>query len=275
MAAKKNFTDKYRIKGGQKVNLDKYGADDTAGFKSKKEAHKLIEKNLVRLEELQYLLFAENKRSLLVVLQAMDAGGKDGTVRHVMEPLNPASCKVTSFKTPTVEELSHDFLWRVHNKVPRKGEIGIFNRSHYEDVLIVKVQKWISNKVCEQRYKQINEFEKMLAENNVHIIKFFLHISKDEQFERLKARLDEPKKYWKINESDFEQRKLWHKYQKAYEEVLNNCSKSYAPWYIIPANKKWFRNLVVSQVLVEYLAGLKMKYPKPTCDISKLKEKLI
>lgn len=261
---------RYRVEPGVKVNLAKIDADDTEDLDKKKTAKKRMARNLERLAELQYLLYAENKRSVLIVLQAMDAGGKDGTIRHVMGPLNPASCKVISFKTPTEEDLSHDFLWRIHKAAPRTGEIRIFNRSHYEDVLIVRVHEMAPRSVWSKRYEQINDFEKMLAANNTHILKFYLHISKDEQLERLKARLEDPTKHWKARAADFEERKFWNKYTKAYEAVLSRCSTRHAPWFIIPANKKWFRNFAISQILVEHLSGLKMKFPEPEDDISEI-----
>jgi len=198
----------------------------------------------------------------------MDASGKDGTIRHVMYGVNPQVCSVTSFKAPTSEELDHDFLWRIHNAVPPRGEIGIFNRSHYEDVLIVRVHDLVPKTVWSARYEQINDFEKMLSKNNVTILKFFLHISKDEQKERLQERLNDPTKNWKMNPEDLKERELWDDYQKAYEVAIEKCSTKYAPWYIIPANKKWFRNIAVSEIIIETLENLKMKFPKPAFDPS-------
>jgi len=265
------LSERFRVAPESKVTLAKWDPDDTAGFTDKKSVEKRMKKNLKRLSELQYLLYAESKRSVLVVLQALDAGGKDGTIRKVMGPLNPQSCKVVSFKTPTDEELAHDFLWRIHGVTPRKGEIRIFNRSHYEDVLIVRVHDMAPKKVWSRRYDQINAFEEILAQNNTHILKFYLHISKDEQLERFKARLDDPTKQWKASEADFEERKYWGAYTKAYEAALSKCSTARAPWFIIPANKKWFRNLVVSEILVQSLSKLRMKFPEPTADLSKIK----
>ena len=259
---------RFRVKPGKKVKLSDWDPDDTAHVPDKESAAEVTEKNLQKLKELQYLLYAENKRSLLVILQAMDAGGKDGAVRHVMGPLNPQSCRVTSFKAPCGEELAHDFLWRIHNVTPRRGEIRIFNRSHYEDVLIVRVHDLVSKSVWSQRYDQINDFEKMLVENDTHILKFYLHISKDEQLERLKARLEDSTKHWKINPDDFAEREHWSDYVDAYEAALSKCSTSYAPWFVIPANKKWFRNVAISQILVDTLSSLKMKFPEPSCDLS-------
>jgi len=266
MKAIENFI----VRPGQRVKLSDRDPDYTAGLKKKRDVEKRVRENVARLSDLQYRLYAENRRALLIVLQAMDAGGKDGTIRHVMSGVNPQGCKVTSFKVPSAEELDHDFLWRIHKAVPPKGEIGIFNRSHYEDVLIVRVHKLVPKAVWSKRYRQINLFEKGLAENGVTILKFFLHISKDEQKKRFQSRLDSPDKNWKVNPSDFEERKLWDDYTEAYETVLRRCSTKHAPWFIIPANKKWFRNLAVSQIIVETLEGLDMKFPPPVCDVSKL-----
>jgi PPK2 family polyphosphate:nucleotide phosphotransferase len=265
------LSERFRVKPGSKVTLARRDPDDTADLTDKKSTKKRMEKNLRRLAELQYLLYAESRRSVLVVLQALDAGGKDGTIRHVMGPLNPQSCKVVSFKTPTDEELAHDFLWRIHRAAPRHGEIRIFNRSHYEDVLIVRVHDLVAKSVWSKRYEQINLFEEMLAQNHTHILKFYLHISKDEQLERFKARLEDPTKHWKASEADFAERKYWDDYVKAYEAALSKCSTAHAPWFVIPANKKWFRNYAISEILVQHLAKLRMKFPEPKADIAKIK----
>ena len=267
-----NLSKTLMVEPGKKIKLDRRDPDSTGPFKSKKGAYAAMEKNLARLEELQSVLYAENKRSVLIVLQGMDAGGKDGTIKHVMGPLNPQGCKVFSFKAPTDEELGHDFLWRIHKHTPRTGEIVIFNRSHYEDVLIARVRHLVDKKVWSKRYTQINNFEKLLTENNTHVLKFFLHISKDEQLKRLRKRIDEPAKNWKINPKDFEERKYWEDYVPAYEDALSRCSTSYAPWFVIPANKKWFRNYAVSQIVADALDAMKMSYPKPDIDISKLRK---
>ncbi len=214
----------------------------------------------------QELLYAEKKHSLLIVLQAIDAGGKDGTIRHVMSGVNPQSCQVTSFKEPTAEELGHDFLWRVHKATPIKGNITIFNRSHYEDVLIARVHRLVTKAVWSQRYGQINDFESLLASSCVKILKFFLHISKDEQKKRFEERLSDPQKRWKSSPSDFSERALWDEYTEAFEAAFSHCSTDYAPWYVIPANKKWFRNLLISKIIIEALESLKMKYPEPKFD---------
>lgn len=263
--------ERFMVKPGERVRLENFDPDDTAGIDGKKTANKAVKKNIARLAELQYLLYAENKQALLVVLQAMDAAGKDGTIRHVMSGLNPQGCFVTPFKVPSALEADHGFLWRIHRAVPPKGEIGIFNRSHYEDVLVVRVHNLVPRAVWSKRYDQINEFEKLLADNNTRILKFFLHISKDEQKKRFQARLDDPTKHWKLSEGDFSERRYWDDYQEAYEDALSRCSTPWAPWFIIPANRKWFRNLAVSQIIVETLEGLKMKFPKPTLDVSSIR----
>ncbi len=218
-------------------------------------------------------MFAENKHSLLVVLQAMDGGGKDGTIRHVMEAWNPQSCNVVSFKVPTTEELAHDYLWRIHKMTPRKGCITVFNRSHYEDVLVVRVHNLVPREVWSRRYNEINNFERSLANSGTTIMKFFLHIDKEEQLRRFGDRLNEPDKQWKISEADYTEREYWDDYQQAYEEALSKCSFNYAPWYVIPANHKWFRNLAISQILVESMENWRMKYPDPTVDLAEIRKK--
>ena len=268
-----NLGEKLIVPPGKAVKLDRFHPDDTLGWKKDGKTQAHLEKVLRRLDGIQYLLYAEKQHALLVVLQSMDAGGKDGAVRHVMSGLNPQGCRVTSFKAPTAEEAGHDFLWRVHKAVPSKGEIGIFNRSHYEDVLIARVHQLVPESVWSKRYDQINDFEKALTESNVTILKFFLHISKEEQKGRFEERLEDKTKRWKISPADFEERKRWGEYQKAYEVALSRCSTPWAPWYIIPADKKWFRNLAVSHIMLRALEGLKMKYPKAAFDLSKFKLK--
>jgi len=253
----------YLVKPETKVKLSKIDPNDTGDFKAGKEEGLVkLEKSNGKLEALQELLFAEHKRKVLVVLQAMDAGGKDGTIRRVFDSVNPAGVRVTSFKAPTAEELDHDYLWRVHKEVPAKGEMVIFNRSHYEDVLVVRVHNYVQPDVWSKRFDQINEFERMLAESGTTILKFYLHIDVDEQKERLQARLDDPTKRWKFRLGDLQERKLWPDYMEAFEDVLSKTSTDYAPWYIVPANRKWFRDLVISSVLVDTLEELKMKYPE-------------
>ncbi len=265
-----DLSTRYLVKPGSKARLSSRDPDDTAGLKSKKDALELLEQCRKDLYDLQYLLYAENKQALLIVLQAMDAGGKDGTIRHVMAGLNPQGCRVTSFKKPAGEEVDHHYLWRIHKAMPRRGEIGIFNRSHYEDVLVVRVHNLVPKKVWTKRYEQIRNFEQMLAENNIHIVKFFLHISKEEQKKRFERRLSDPSKQWKASASDFAERKFWGDYSAAFEEALSRCSTASAPWYVIPANRKWFRNLAVAEIICETLRGMKMKFPKPSADISNM-----
>ncbi len=265
-----SMTDRFIVRPGQRVDLSKRDPGFTAGIQSKKDARRQLKRNIDRLAELQYLLYAEHKHALLIVLQAIDAGGKDGTIRHVMSGVNPQGCKVTSFKVPTPEEADHDFLWRVHKAVPRKGEIGIFNRSHYEEVLVVRVHELAPKAAWSKRYGQINAFEKHLAANGVTIVKFYLHISKDEQRERLQARIDDPTKHWKVNPGDIEERRYWDDYRAAFEDAVSRCSTAHAPWFVIPANRKWFRNLAVSEIIVQALESLDMQFPPPTCDVSKL-----
>jgi len=267
-----NLRSKLRAPSSRRVHLDRVDPDSTPGIRGDKAAAEpALAKNLERLRELQYRMYAENRRALLVVLQAMDGGGKDGTIRSVSTGLNPQGCSVTPFKVPSDEERDHDFLWRVHRAVPPRGNIGIFNRSHYEDVLVVRVHDLVPEATWSPRYEQINAFEKILAANDVVITKFFLHISKEEQLERLKARIDDPNKHWKISSSDFSERKFWESYQAAYEDAISKCNTEWAPWYVIPANKKWYRNWAVSQILVETLEELDMKFPKASIDVSKIR----
>jgi PPK2 family polyphosphate:nucleotide phosphotransferase len=267
------MSERFRVKAGGKIRLKDYDPEICGGYCNKADAETDLEKNVQRLGKLEYLLFADGSRALLVVLQALDAGGKDGTIRHVMTGLNPQNCKVTPFKVPTAEDLKHDFLWRIHKAVPGRGEIGIFNRSHYEDVLVVRVHKLVPKEVWSTRYEQINAFEKMLTDNHVTILKFFLHISKDEQKRRFQARIDDPDRHWKISEADFKERNYWNDYTEAYEEAISKCSTDDAPWFIIPSNKKWFRNLAVSKIIIETMEAMKLKFPPPSFDISTLKWK--
>src|ERR1700683_2959719 len=248
-----DFRKAFRIKPGTNVKLKACDPDETLGVKKGSKEHKKLDQALDKLDDLQYMMYAEKKHALLVVFQALDAGGKDGTIRHVMSGFNPQGCEVSSFKEPTQEELSHDYLWRVHKRVPAVGFVGIFNRSHYEDILVVRVHKLVPREQWSKRYEQIDSFEKMLAQNRVTIVKFFLHISKDEQRKRFEARIDDANKRWKISTGDFKERKYWDEYTSAYEDALTRCNSKEAPWYIIPANHKWFRNLAVSRILVETL----------------------
>ena len=242
----------------------------TGKLKSKQKTDGRLEKNIARLNKLQYRLAAENRRALLIILQAMDAGGKDGTIRHVMTGLNPQGCRVTSFKVPAGEETRHDFLWRIHRAAPGFGEIGIFNRSQYEDVLVVRVHDLVPKAVWSARYDQINDFEKTLTENRTRILKFFLHISFEEQTERLEARVNDPERRWKISEADLAERKYWNDYMHAYEDVLRKCSTKDAPWFVIPSNHKWFRNLAISEIIADTLEDMNPTVPKASIDLSKV-----
>jgi PPK2 family polyphosphate:nucleotide phosphotransferase len=268
-----NFTKAFAVTPGTKVHLATHDPGETLGWSKGHKTKASLDKTIQRLDALQYLLYAQHKHALLIVLQGMDAAGKDGTIRHVMSGINPQGCVVTPFKKPVPEEAAHDFLWRIHRAVPPIGDIGIFNRSHYEDVLVVRVHDLVPKEVWSRRYEQINAFERILAENRVKILKFFLHISKDEQRARFRQRMDDKDREWKISEDDFAERKFWDDYTKAYEEALSRCSTPEAPWFVIPSNKKWFRNLAVSHIIAETLEGMKMKFPKPTVDVSKIKLK--
>jgi PPK2 family polyphosphate:nucleotide phosphotransferase len=266
----KQYAEAFKVPLGEKLSLSDRDPDYTGDIDDKKEGKKLIKENIEPMSDLQYRLYAENRRSLLVILQGMDAAGKDGTIRHVMSGINPQGCRVTSFKAPSAEELDHDFLWRIHRAAPPRGEIGIFNRSHYEDVLVVRVHDLAPEEVCSKRYEQINRFEQNLAECGTTILKFFLYISKEEQRERLQKRLDNPEKNWKLTHADVEERKYWDDYIAAYEEVLNRCNTKWAPWFVIPSDHKWFRNLAVSHIILETLKKMDPRVPAPIEDVSKL-----
>jgi len=252
------------------IRLSEYDPDLTGECCDRGEAAEELEANVRRLQELQNVLYAEGKHSLLIVLQAMDAGGKDGTIRHVMGRLNPQGVHVASFKAPTRRELAHDFLWRIHQHTPGRGEIAVFNRSHYEDVLVVRVHNLVAESVWRARYDHINAFERLLADSGVTIRKFYLHISKAEQKERFEKRLRDPRKNWKFARGDLRERKLWDNYMAAFEEALSRCSTHNAPWYIIPADKKWYRNLIVSRILVKALESLDMSYPPGEPDLDQV-----
>jgi len=263
--------EKYRVKPGTKIKLADFDASDKSEFSGdKKEALAEVKALTDAMDELQEKLFAESTRAVLFVLQAMDTGGKDGTIRRVFGHLNPQGCHVASFKAPTSLELAHDYLWRISAALPRKGEIGIFNRSQYEDVLVVRVHNLVPKEVWEKRYDQINNFEKMLTDEGTTIVKFYLHISKDEQKKRLEARIQDPTKRWKFNPADLKERELWDEYEKAYEAVLSKTSTEYAPWYIVPANRKWYRDWVVAHVAHDTLKALDPQYPQPDEDFSNI-----
>jgi PPK2 family polyphosphate:nucleotide phosphotransferase len=263
--------EKYHVKSGEKIKFKNYDPEDTSQFTDGKQAglDRLAELTK-KLDVLQEVLYAERKHKVLVVLQARDAAGKDGTIRSVFSGVNPQGVHIESFKVPTEMELDHDYLWRTHQQVPGKGELVVFNRSHYEDVLVVRVHNLVTRDECSRRYAQINNFEQMLAEEGTTIIKFYLNMSKDAQKQRLQDRLDDPTKNWKFNPGDLKERALWDEYDSAYEDVFSETSTSWAPWYIIPADHNWYRNLCVATILVKTLEDLKMNYPAPTTDLSKI-----
>ena len=257
----------YRVKPGKKVDLDSWKTNDDGDWE-RADAEQRTEELNGRLEELQELLYAEGKHKVLVVIQATDTGGKDGTIRHVFDKVNPQGVKVASFKRPTDEELAHDYLWRVHQKTPKSGEITIFNRSHYEDVLVVRVHDIVPKDRWSRRYDHINNFEQLLADEGTTIIKLFLHISKDEQRERLQARIDTPHKNWKFESGDLREREHWDDYQEAFRVMLERTSTDDAPWYVIPADRKWFRTMLVSEIIVDALERLDMSFPPPEDGLS-------
>ena len=250
---------------GRKLRLKNIATSADGGW-NREAAEARTDELRQKLPELQERLYAEDKRSLLLIFQAMDTGGKDGAVKKLLTGVNPAGVHVTSFKAPTAEELDHDFLWRVHHKVPARGLVGVWNRSHYEDVLIVRVHELVKKSVWKNRYGQINDFEKSLAQNGVTILKFFLHISKDEQKARLQARLDDPAKRWKFNPGDLKERERWDDYQDAFEDAINECSTKYSPWHIVPADKKWVRDLCAVEAVVAALEAMNPKFPKVDFD---------
>jgi PPK2 family polyphosphate:nucleotide phosphotransferase len=264
-----DFTKKLMVEPGADIKLKKVASDEVFDYANDDEMQARTNRARKRLDDLQYLLYAERKHALLIILQGLDTSGKDGTIRHVMSGVNPQGCRVTSFKQPSAEELAHDFLWRAHLAAPEKGMIGIFNRSHYEDVLVVRVHNLVPKKVWKERYDEINLFEKLLAENEVKILKFFLHISKKEQKRRLDERIADPNKNWKLSPADFAERKYWDDYTDAYQDALSCCSTKYAPWFVIPADHKWFRNYAVSKIIVETLEDLHMEFPKPKITLPK------
>ncbi len=268
-----NYSERFRVRPGAAVKLDEMDA----AFKDKHESHEHaqgeIEEDRRRLEALQYRLYSEDRRSLLIVLQGRDAAGKDGTIRHVLGAMNPQGCRVSAFKVPSKLEASHDFLWRCHARVPPRGQVGIFNRSHYEDVLVVRVHNLVPKGVWSGRYEHINAFERLLRDNHTHVLKFFLNIDPDEELRRFKKRLDDPARHWKISEADYAERPFWDAYTKAYEAALSRCSTEHAPWFVIPSNHKWFRNLAVAKIVVETLESMNIELPKPTVDIDEIRRK--
>ena len=266
---------RYLMKPGAKVDLGKWDPSATDEFKgNKQDAAPILQSLIEELDALQEKLYAEQKQRILVVLQAMDTGGKDGVVRHVFGGINPQGVRVANFKVPTPPELAHDYLWRVHAQTPGKGEIVIFNRSHYEDVLVARVHNIVPEDIWSRRFDQINAFEKTVAEEGTTILKFFLHISSTEQKQRLLDRLKDDTKQWKFNPGDLKERALWRDYMQAYEDVLNKTSSEYAPWYLIPADKKWYRDLVIASILVDRLKQLKIDYPRPNFDVAAMLKEL-
>ena len=261
-----------RLSPGTKVDLSKFDPADTScwhGSRRKADAALLSLRN--ELDRLQELFYADSRRGFLVILQGMDTSGKDGVIRHVFEGVNPQGVRVSSFKQPTPEELAHDFLWRVHKDAPARGEIVIFNRSQYEDVLVARVHNLVPHKVWSKRFSAINAFEKWLTESGNMIVKFFLHISREEQARRLRERIRDPTKRWKLSIADFHERRFWGKYQEAYEDVLDRTNTPWAPWYVLPSDHKWYRNLALSSILVETLEGLKLRYPRASVNRSSLR----
>src|SRR2546421_1668941 len=267
-----NYVKKLIVKPSSKIRLKHFDP----GYHGKHESHKSalpeIQENRQKMEDLQYLMYAENKHSLLIVLQGLDAAGKDGVVRHVLTGMNPSGCVAVNFKEPTAKELAHDFLWRVHPHVPAKGSVVIFNRSHYEDVLVARVHGLVPEKIWSKRYDEINDFERLITtENNTTILKFFLHISKEEQLARFKKRLDDSARQWKISESDYKEREYWYDYTKAFEDVLTKTSTAHSAWFIIPSDHKWFRDLAVSQTIVRHMEDMDMEFPEPTVNLAEIR----
>jgi PPK2 family polyphosphate:nucleotide phosphotransferase len=264
---------KYLVKPDKNIKLQDFDPNDTSEFDGKKkEGEKAFLKINREIEDLQELLFAEGRQRLLVILQAMDTGGKDGVIRKVFEGINPQGVRVAPFKVPSTLELAHDYLWRIHQQTPKKGEIVIFNRSQYEDVLAVRVLNLMPEEVWSKRYHHINEFERLLVDEGTVILKFYLNINLEEQAERFLDRLEEPDKHWKFNPGDLDNRKLWDDYMQAYEDMLNKTSTRWAPWYVIPSNKKWYRNLLVAAIVRDALVDMKMEFPAPTPDLEKYRQ---
>jgi PPK2 family polyphosphate:nucleotide phosphotransferase len=268
-----DYRKKFMVEPGAKVRLSKIDPSYTGNYATRDKAAPEIGKNVERMGKLQYLLYADSDQSLLVVLQALDAAGKDGVVRHVFSGMDPQGTSVFGFKQPSKEEAAHDFLWRAHLHAPGKGEVVIFNRSHYEDVLVVRVHKLVPRSVWSKRYDLINDFEKLLSASGTRILKFFLHISPQEQLSRFAQRLEDPSRNWKISESDYSDRELWPQYMNAYEDAMALTSTKRAPWYVIPANHKWFRDLAVSQIIVDTMDEMGLKLPPARVDIADIRRK--
>jgi PPK2 family polyphosphate:nucleotide phosphotransferase len=262
---------RYRVEPGSRLRLAEVDPDESEHYRRKKAVADALKQQRERIADLQARLYGEKQRSLLIVLQAMDTGGKDGTIKGVFQGVNPQGCQVWSFKAPSNEEADHDFLWRYHQKVPPRGMIHIFNRSHYEDVLIVRVKGLVPEATWRPRYQAINQFEQALTLAGVTVLKFMLHISKDEQKRRLESRLADPDKRWKFSANDLKERALWDGYQRAFEDAISECTATYAPWYVIPANKKWYRNLVVARTIADTLAAMDPRYPPAESGLDKVK----
>jgi PPK2 family polyphosphate:nucleotide phosphotransferase len=267
------YREEFIVKPGVRIHLDRVDPAYKGKHKGHDKAAPEIAASLDRIDQLQYLLYAGAAQSLLVVLQAMDAGGKDGVIRHLFTRMNPQGTRAFAFKQPSAEERAHDFLWRIHEHAPGRGEVVIFNRSHYEDVLVVRVHKLVPREIWSKRYELINDFEKMLVANGTRILKFYLHISPDEQLKRFKQRLDDPARQWKISESDYADRELWPKYIEAYEEAIERTSTRIAPWFVIPADHKWFRNLAISQIVADTMDDMGLKLPPPRVDLAEIRKK--
>jgi PPK2 family polyphosphate:nucleotide phosphotransferase len=261
---------RYRIDPGVGVRLADVDPDESEQYHKKKDVAEELNLQRKRIGDLQAKLYGEQRKSLLLVLQAMDTGGKDGTIKHVFRGVNPQGCQVWSFKAPSAEESAHDFLWRYHQRVPPRGMIHIFNRSHYEDVLVVRVKELVPEEQWRPRYEVINQFEHALTLNDVTVLKFYLHISKDEQKRRLESRLQDPDKRWKFSANDLRERQAWDKYMTAFEDAITNTSTSYAPWYVVPANNKWYRNLVIARTIADTLEAMDPRYPAPEEGLDKV-----
>ncbi len=268
-----SYVKKFLVEPGARIQLDRIDADFKPKGLDRDEAEERIRELTVELRDLQHLMYAEDRRSLLIVLQGRDAAGKDGTIRHVFGPMNPQGTRVTSFKVPSKEEQAHDFLWRCHKAAPKRGMVGIFNRSHYEDVLVVRVHDLVPKKIWSKRFDHINAFERLLADKGTIVLKFYLHIDRDEQLERFKKRMNNPKKNWKISDADYTERPYWDAYTKAFEDALSKCSTDIAPWFVVPANRKWARNLVIAEIVADTMTGLNMRFPEPEVDIEEIRRK--
>ncbi len=273
MNSTESYTLKFRVPPGSQIRLAETDAGFTGEFASKKAAKDELKRIEDRLNELQYLLHASAEHALLLVFQAKDAGGKDGTIKFVLGAMNPQGCVISNFKVPTAEEAAHDFLWRCHKAAPAKGQVGVFNRSHYEDVLVVRVRNLAPEHVWSKRFDHINNFERLLADNGTRILKFYLHVDPDEQLERFADRLNDPHRQWKISDADYSERRLDSQYDEAFEDVFAQCSTEHAPWFVIPANRKWYRNVAVGRIVIEALESMDLKTPAPSVDLEEIRKK--